>query len=420
MAEYLTRIADQVVADALKSAGAVLLEGPKWCGKTWTCQRLAKSALFMQNPDEAANYLRTAAVKPSLLLAGETPRLLDEWQVAPVLWDAVRFAVDQRGETGQFILTGSAVPTDDATTHSGTGRIVRRKMRPMSLYESLESTGEVSLSSLFDEEKDLQGTSTLTIEALASVLTRGGWPASIGSGQFEGLRQVNDYVDAVINTDVSRVDGMEKNPLRVRALLRSLARNTSTAATITTLRNDIAVDDTDVSEKTIALYLNALRRIHVVEDLLAWTPALRSRTPVRSTPTRHFVDPSIASAVLRSTPSRLLADFNTFGLLFESLCVRDLRVYASAFDGEVFHYRDKSGLEADAIVQLGDGRWGAVEVKMGAAEEDRAADNLRALADKVDADKMFGPSFLLILTAGQFAYQRSDGVLVVPLGCLGP
>ncbi|MDR1077081.1 MAG: DUF4143 domain-containing protein, partial [Propionibacteriaceae bacterium] len=357
MSEYLSRVADTMVANALQSAGAVLIEGPKWCGKTWTARRLARSVLFMQDPDESANHLRAADVKPSLLLRGETPRLIDEWQMAPVLWDAVRFAVDQRGEVGQFILTGSAAPVDGATAHTGTGRIVRRKMRPMSLFESGESTGQVSLAALFEAGAEAEGTSSLTVEDLAAALVRGGWPAAVGAGRAEAFRAVQDYVDAVIETDVSRVDGLEKNPSRVRSLLRSLARNVSTPASITTLRADLSADDSDVSEKTIALYLTALRRIHVVDDLPAWSPALRSKTVLRTAPTRHFVDPSIATAALRCPPARLLSDFNTFGLLFESLCVRDLRVYASAADGEVYHFRDKSGLEADAVVQLADGRW---------------------------------------------------------------
>jgi predicted AAA+ superfamily ATPase len=396
----------------------VLIEGPKWVGKTWTAQNRARSTLYLQDPDNSPVYKKTAAVKPSLLLEGDTPRLLDEWQTLPVLWDAVRHAVDRRAQTGQFILTGSAVPPDDSTLHSGTGRIARRKMRPMSLYESRESSGEVSLMGLFDGDKDVAAASRLSIEALAFALARGGWPASVGETEQTALTRVYDYVDAVINTDASRVDGVERNPSRVRSLMRSYARNISTAAGIMTIRNDIATDDTTLSDKTIAGYLNALERIHVIEDLRAWNPALRSRTAIRTTPTRHFVDPSIAAATLRISPSGLLGDFETFGLLFESLCVRDLRVYASAHDGEVFHYRDKSGLEADAVVCLRDGRWGAVEVKMGAAEIEKGAEHLLRLARKVDTDKMAEPSFLMILTATEFGYRRDDGVLVIPIGRL--
>jgi len=291
-------------------------------------------------------------------------------------------------------------------------------MRPMSLYESLESSGDISLKVLFDENSDVAGVSTLTIERLAFALARGGWPAFVGENDNIALRRVYDYVDAVINIDVSRVDEVEKNPARVRALMRSLARNISTVANLATLRNDIGGNEEAVSDKTIASYLNALRRIFVIEDLPAWSPALRSKTAIRTSAKRHFIDPSIATAVLRATPDRLLGDFNTFGFLFESLCIRDLRVYAQALDGEVFHYRDKSGLEADAIVHLKDGRWGAVEVKMGAREIEDAALNLKALRDKIDLDKMREPSFLMVLTATDFAYRREDGVQIVPIGCL--
>ncbi|MDR1820830.1 MAG: DUF4143 domain-containing protein [Oscillospiraceae bacterium] len=416
--KYLRRIADGVLDTALEASGAVLIEGPKWCGKTRTAAERAASKLLMQDPDYTESYLKAADTKPSLLLKGDTPRLIDEWQMAPVLWDAVRFAVDQRGESGQFILTGSAVPKDNAVQHTGTGRISRLLMRTMTLFESLESSGDISLAALFDGKCDGDGFSTLTIEKLAVALTRGGWPASIGEKESVALRRVYDYVDAVINIDVSRVDGVEKSPARVRALMRSLARNVSTMANMTTIRNDIAGDEDTISEKTIASYLNALRRIYVVEDLPAWNPAMRSKTALRTSPKRHFTDPSIATAVLRATPESLLNDFNTFGLLFESLCIRDLRVYAQAIDGEVFHYRDKSGLEADAIVHLKDGRWGAIEVKMGAKEIENAAENLKTLREKVNVDKMREPSFLMVLTATELAYRRADGVYITPIGCL--
>lgn len=416
--KYMNRIVDSVLDAALEASGAVLIEGPKWCGKTRTAAEKAASVLLMQDPDYTESYLRAADTKPSLLLRGETPRLIDEWQMAPVLWDAVRFAVDQRGETGQFILTGSAVPKDNEIQHTGTGRISRMFMRTMTLFESLESNGDVSLKSLFDGIADVEGMSSLTIERLAFALTRGGWPASIGEKETVALRRVYDYVDAVINIDVSRVDGVDKSPARVRALMHSLARNISTTANLTTIRNDIAGDEDTISEKTIASYLNALRRIFVVEDLPAWNPALRSKTALRTSPKRHFIDPSIATAVLRATPDGLLQDFNTFGLLFESLCIRDLRAYAQAIDGEVFHYRDNRGLEADAIVHLKDGRWGAIEVKMGSKEIEIAAENLKKIKDKINLDKMREPSFLMVLTSTNLAYRRDDGVLIIPVGCL--
>lgn len=418
--KYLKRIADRVLQERLAASGAVLIEGPKWCGKTRTALENSKSRLFMQDPDKAISYLKAADTKPSLLLKGDTPRLLDEWQTAPVLWDAVRFMVDQRGKSGQFILTGSAVPKDNVVQHTGTGRISRLLMRPMSLYESMESNGSVSLKALFDGETEIDNFSTLTIEQIAFAIVRGGWPASIGESEKIALRHAIDYVEAIINADVSRVDGIEKNPVRVRALLRSLSRNISTLATIRTIHDDIAMGDADesISEKTISQYLGALDRIFVTENLPAWNPALRSKTAIRTSPKRQFVDPSIAAAVMRLTPSRLLEDFNYFGFLFESLCDRDLRIYAEAIDGQVFHYRDGSGLEADAVIALNDGRWAAVEVKLGSKEIEDAAVHLLELKNKVNTEKMREPSFLMILTGTEIAYRREDGVYVVPLGCL--
>lgn len=418
--KYLKRIADKILADRLEASGAVLIEGPKWCGKTRTATEISKSQLFMQDPDKAVSYMKAADTKPSLLLKGETPRLLDEWQVAPVLWDAVRFTVDQRGEPGQFILTGSAVPQDNVVQHTGTGRISRLMMRPMSLFESGESNGSISLSALFDGETNIEAFSELTIEQIAFAIVRGGWPASIGETEKNSLRHAIDYVEAVINADVSRVDNIEKNPVRVRALLRSLSRNISTLATIKTIHDDIALGDADesISEKTISQYLNALNRIFVTENLSAWNPALRSKTAIRTSPKRQFVDPSIATAVMRLTPERLLDDFNYFGFLFESLCDRDLRIYSEAIDGEVFHYRDSSGLEADAVIALNDGRWAAIEIKLGSQEIEDAAKHLIELKNKVNTEKMQEPSFLMVLTGTEIAYRRDDGVLIVPIGCL--
>lgn len=418
--KYMKRIADRILIEKLEASGGVLIEGPKYCGKTRTALENSKSHLFMQDPDKALSYLKAADTKPSLLLQGDTPRLLDEWQTAPVLWDAVRFMVDQRGKPGQFILTGSAVPKDNVVQHSGTGRISRLLMRPMSLFESMESNGSVSLKALFDGETEIDSFSSLTIEQIAFSIVRGGWPASIGKSEKTALQHAIDYVEAVINLDVSRVDGIEKNPTRVRALLRSLARNISTLATVKTIHDDIAMGDVDscISEKTISQYLSALDRIFVTENMPAWNPALRSKTAVRTSPKRQFVDPSIATAVMRLTPSRLLEDFAYFGFLFESLCDRDLRIYAEAIDGQVFHYRDASGLEADAVIALNDGRWAAVEVKLGSKEIEEAAVHLLKLKDKVDTDKMRNPSFLMILTGGEIAYRRKDGVYVVPVGCL--
>ena len=415
---YLPRLCDIELRKALESSGAVLIEGAKWCGKTRTALNTSKSALYMQDPDNAAPYQAMADNKPSLLLHGDVPRLIDEWQMAPVLWDAVRFEVDKRADTGQFILTGSAVPSDNVVAHTGTGRISRMLIRTMSLYESLESNGTVSLADIFEGKHDLASVSSLTIEQLAFAICRGGWPASIAHNEKAALRMSIDYVEAVINYDVSRVDGIDKNPSRVRLLLRSLARNISTLASIQTIHSDIEATDTTTSDKTISSYLNALRRIFVVEDLPAWLPSLRSKTAIRTSSKRHFVDPSIATAVMRISPEGILKDFSTFGFLFESLCVRDMRIYAQVNDGEVFHYRDKNGLEADMIICLRDGRWGAVEVKLGNKQIEEAAKNLLMLKEKIDTNKMEEPSFLMVLTGGQFAYRREDGVLVVPLGCM--
>lgn len=417
--QYLNRIADKILQERLKTSGAVLIEGPKWCGKTRTATENSKSQLYMQDPDKTQSYLKAADIKPSLLLKGDIPRLLDEWQMAPVLWDAVRFAVDQRGEVGQFILTGSAVPRDNVVQHTGTGRISRMLMRPMSLYESMESNGSVSLRELFNGKTEIESFSELTIEGIAVAIVRGGWPASIGEDEKDSLRHAIDYVEAIINADVSEVDGIEKSPVRVRALLRSLARNISTLATIRTICDDIAMGEEEtISDKTISQYLNALNRIFVMENLPAWNPALRSKTAIRTSPKRQFIDPSIATAIMRLTPERLLEDFNYFGFLFESLCDRDLRVYAEANDGEVFHYRDSSGLEADAVICLNDGRWGAIEVKLGSREIEEAAIHLLQLKKKVNTKKMKEPSFLMILTGTELAYRREDGVFVVPIGCL--
>ena len=373
--------------------------------------------MFLQDPDEGPGYLAMADTKPSLLLEGEPPLLLDEWQMAPVIWDAVRVVVDRRGLMGQFILTGSTTPRDSETTHSGTGRIARMLMRPMSLFESNESNGKVSLKDLFAGYTDIVAKSNLTIEQIANAICRGGWPAAVTSGK-QSSRIAMNYVDAVINSDINSVDGVEKDPERVRLLLHSLARNISTLATSKTIMDDMHVNSASITDKTLSSYLNALRRLFVIEDVPAWQPSLRSKTAIRTANKRQFVDPSIASAALRTNASGILRDFETFGFLFESLCTRDLRIYSQAIDGGVFHYRDKSGLESDLIIKLNDGRWAPVEVKLGNKQIEEAAANLIKLSHKVDADKMNQPSFLMVLTGGQMAYRRPDGVLVIPIGCL--
>lgn len=415
---YLPRISDALLVKKLRHSGAVLVTGPKWCGKTSTALMASKSVIYMQDPDKSTAYRIAADTKPSLLLDGEVPHLIDEWQMSPVLWDAVRFAVDQRQEVGQFILTGSAVPVDNATMHTGTGRISRLAMHTMSLYESKESNGSVSLKELFEGNMPVMEPSSLTIEQIAFAICRGGWPASVGIKGDDALELSRDYVDAIIHQDVSRVDGVERNPKRVQLLLRSLARNVATIATNVTLLKDMESDESTMTAPTLDAYLNALRRIFVIEDQPAWLPSMRSKTAIRTASKRHFTDPSIATAVLRAVPKSLLEDFNTFGFLFESLCTRDMRIYAQANDGEVFHFRDKNGLEADMIVALNDGRWAAIEVKMGNKQIEEAALHLQELARKVDEEKMGKPAFLMVLTGGEYAYQRKDGVVVVPIGCL--
>jgi len=416
--EYLARIIDEELDLTLESSGAVLIEGPKWCGKTRTAEERAASVLYLQDTRKRKYYLHMLESDPNVLLEGEKPRLVDEWQDAPILWDSIRFIIDQGRERGQFILTGSAVPNDNnRPMHSGTGRISKMYMRPMSLFESLESDGSVSLASLFNGN-DIKGTARLTINDLAFALTRGGWPASVGEKESIALRHSQNYLKSIIDSDISFVDGVKRDPVRVRKLLHSLARNVSTEAKLTTIQKDVNGDENIVSTPTVMSYMNALERIFVTEDLPAWSPSMRSKTVLRNSPKRHFVDPSIAAAVLRATPERLIEDFETFGLLFESLCIRDLRVYAQALDGRVFHYRDSDGLEVDAIIELSDGRWGAAEIKMGADEIEKGVKNLMKFKEKVDTDKMGKPSFMMILTATEDAYRRKDGVYTVPVGCL--
>ena len=424
-AEYKHRVVDEILDFYLECMGAVLIEGPKWCGKTRTGEEHAKSVIKLQDPDNVDKYRAAVKAKPSVLLEGPTPRLIDEWQDFPILWNAVRHLVDERGEDGQFILTGSAVPREEkeeeAPRHTGTGRIVRMRMRPMSLWESGDSTGEISLSALFEGTGEVSGHSRVGVDELAHLVCRGGWPqAVLAKSPRAAYMKSSSYVDEVVHEDVHRVDGVERNPDRVRNLLKSLARNISTLTTSETILQDLKTNDSTFSEKTLSSYLNALRKIFLVEDVPAWSPSLKSRLAIRSAAKRQFVDPSVATAVLGATPRRLLNDFRSFGSLFESLSVRDLRVYAQPLDGEVRHYRDQTGLEADMIVALKDGRWGAIEVKLGAGDIDSAAEGLKKLKAKVDVSRMGHPSFLMVLTGTDLGYTREDGVVVCPLGCLKP
>ena len=422
MKTYRKRIADAILLRKLEGKGAVLIEGPKWCGKTTTAEQLAGSILYMDDPEKKEQNLAMADLNPKRLLQGAFPRLIDEWQLAPKLWDAIRFEVDHRGEMGQFLLTGSAVPADtDKITHSGTGRFSFFTMRPMSLYESGDSTGEVSLSELFTENCEIDGASHLDMERLAFLICRGGWPQAVGMRDEIALDQAADYYDAVVRTDINRADGVQKNPERVRKLMRSYARNQGTQIPNTVLAQDLSAnEETPLSEETVASYIAALRRIFVVEEMPAWNPNLRSKTAIRSSDTRYFIDPSIAAAALGIGPNDLIEDLSTFGFLFETLCIRDLRVFADALNGEIFHYRDKDGQECDAVIHLRNGKYGLVEIKLGGDKRiEEGAESLLAMKNKIDTGKMHSPSFLMVLTGtGDYAYRRKDGVLVVPIGCL--
>lgn len=422
MKGYKKRIADKLLKYRLEEVGAVLIEGPKWCGKTTTAEQQAKSVLYMADPDNQKNLIEMADLGVKMLLKGGAPRLIDEWQIIPQVWDAIRFEVDHRREEGQFILTGSAVPVStEKIHHSGTGRFAWITMRTMSLWESGESTGEVSIARLFEGENTVEGYNKLTIDDIAYLVCRGGWPSSIDKNQRAALRQVYDYYDAVVKSDVERVDEVSRNSERTKLLLRAYARAQGAQVSIGALRQDMkANDDETLADKTVQSYIGALKKIFVIEDMPAWNPNLRSKTAIRAADTRYFVDPSIAVAALGLGPMDLLNDLETFGLLFETLCIRDLRIYADSIDGSVYHYRDKNGLECDAVIHLRNGAYGLIEIKLGGVNAiEKGVSTLTSLASKIDTTKMKAPSFLMVLTAvGDYAYQRKDGVLVVPIGCL--
>lgn len=422
MKNYRKRIADETLLKKLEGKGAVLIEGPKWCGKTTTAEQIANSVLYMDDPEKREQNIIMASISPKRLLEGDTPRLIDEWQIAPKLWDTVRFEVDHRNEFGQFILTGSAVPIDtEEITHSGTGRITWMIMRPMSLYESGESTGEVSLEKLFDSPETIVGKSELNIERLAFACCRGGWPQTLEMRNEIALDQAYDYYDAVVNSDINRADGIKKDAEKVKRLMRSYARNQGTQTANTVLAEDTSSNDgSPINEETVAKYVNALKKIFVIEDVPAWNPNLRSKTAIRTADTRYFVDPSLAIASLGAGPNDLLQDPNTFGLIFETLCIRDLRVYSDALNGSVYHFRDKDGLECDAVIHLRNGSYGLIEIKLGGDKLiNEGAETLKQLYRKIDTSKMKNPSFMMVLTGtGDYAYKRSDGVYVVPIGSL--
>lgn len=423
MNEYLKRVADEVLAFRLRSSGAVLITGPKWCGKSTTALQAAKSSILFRDGPSKEQNIALARALPDEVLKGMTPRLLDEWQLVPFIWDEVRTEVDKRGEVGQFILTGSSVPVDNSKTrHSGTGRISRFMMRPMSLWESLESTGEVSLEGLFSAPTQIAGKCRWGLRDYAYLLSRGGWPQAVGLNQREALQQAFDYYDGLVESDMLRVDGVRRSAARTRAFFRSYSR-------LVTSQSDLGVIKADMSEhegvalarETVADYVEAARKLYVIEELESWHPVLMQKNTVRKTATRHFVDPSIACAALGITPDDLINDLHAFGYLFESLAVRDLRVYVEALGGSVAHFHDRYGLETDAVVRLRNGNYGLVEVKLFSQENiDAGAASLLKLTSKIDGTKMKRPSFLAVITGSEFAYRRDDGVYVIPLGCLKP
>ena len=428
--KYLQRTADQLLESYLEAFGAVQIKGPKWCGKTTTAERHSHSVVKMQDPDYRDGYIATAQTKPSLLLKGDVPRLIDEWQVAPVLWDAVRHAVDQRQEKGQFILTGSTVVNDDKDEikHSGTGRIATLLMYPMSLFESLESNGSVSLRQLFDnKDYDFDGaTSGLSVEQLIFAACRGGWPAALNAKSDKAkLMVAKDYANIICEEDISRVDRRQRNPMLCRQIMRSYARNLNTLAKRNMILADVTAEMESTSLPTLDDYIGALERLFVINDIEAWSPSIRSKTVIRTGRKRCFVDPSIAVAALGASPTTLETDLNTFGFIFECMCFRDLRVYSQGMGGYLSYYRDRYGLEADAVLHLDDGRYALIECKLGSREIDSAAEHLLQLKDLIvsaaengKAPSLKSPDLLIVLTGGQMAYTRSDGVKVIPLGCL--
>ena len=419
---YKKRIVDTLLNRKLEGIGAVLIEGPKWCGKTTCAEQKAKSIVYMNDPKKSSMYMQLAKMSPQTLLEGESPKLIDEWQLAPSLWDTIRFEVDHRDGEGFFILTGSAVPakTDDIW-HTGTGRFARIKMRTMSLWESEDSTGIISLGALFNGSAQTAITDEKSLEDMAFLVCRGGWPKATIQKKEAALERVFDYYDAVVNADISRVDNVERDAERTKRLMRSYARFQGSQTSISKIKDDVKANDAmTVNDDTIGAYIKALEKIFVIEDMPAWNPNLRSKTAIRTSDTRYFVDPSIAVAALGLGPKDLINDLNTFGLLFETMCVRDLRVYADALGGTVYHYRDKNGLECDAVVHLRNGSYGLIEIKLGGDDLiEEAAATLKELANKIDTTKMKSPSFMMVLTAiGSYAFQREDNVWVVPVGSL--
>ncbi len=413
--EYRKRFADKILAERLKSAGAILIEGTKGCGKTQTALQIAGSAVRFDIDEQVRIRME---IDPKSVLIGSVPRLLDEWQEYPKIWDYVRREVDDRGQKGQFILTGSATPDDHAKRHSGAGRFSLMRMRPLSLYERGWSTGEVSLSDLLRGDTPTSESVAFDLGELAEKITLGGWPGLIGAGASEGLCFVSDYISLIAEVDLSKVSEKRRDPYKVMRLLQSIARNISTEVTLTTLAKDTGGSDGALDDETVADYLYALERLMTVEKLPAWNTHIRSSDMLRKSPKRHFTDPSLAVGALGLSIDKLTADLNYFGLLFESLVIRDLKIYAEANDGKVYHYRDSRGLKMDTIIEYADGTWGAFEIKLGFGAADVAAENLKKFANKIDTKKVKAPASLTVITGNGFAYRRQDGVNVVPISVL--
>ena len=425
MKEYKRRIFDDILQEELAGAGAVLIEGVKWCGKTTTAEQAAKSVIYMDETGKMEENISLARLKPERILSGEQPRLIDEWQLAPVLWDSIRYNVDHAANPGCYILTGSSVPADDSEMqHSGTGRFSWLKMRPMTLWESRESSGEASLAALFNGQ-DITGAKSACpdLDEVAFLLCRGGWPYACELNGRTALRRAFAYLDATVKRDISRVDGVNRDEGRARRLMRSYARLQATQSAISVIKADLEANESlPISVDTVSSYITALKRLFVIEDMPAWCPNLRCKTPIRTGDTRYFVDPSVATAALGLGPDDLINDLTTYGLLFETMAVRDLRVYMDALFGSVSHYLDASGLECDAVAHMRNGKYGLVEIKLGGKELiEKGVATLKKLTARIDTVKMSSPAFLMVLTAtGDFAYRRDDGVVVCPLGCLKP
>lgn len=416
--EYLPRIVDLEINESMEVMGAILIEGCKWCGKSTTAIHHAKTIVEFQNPDKKEEYDNIRDTKPSLFLKGEKPLLFDEWQMYPVVWDSIRTDVDHTRLKGQYILTGSAKPKEGETMHTGTGRFARILMRPMSLYESKESTGEVSFEDIL-KGKDIEGVSKLTLEDIASIIVRGGWPASLDINSDAKYKIAKQYVSSLIHEEVKNVDGVERNPEKMKSVLRALARNISTPASDKTLEDDVKnVFNEEISRPTLTDYINTLEKLFVIENIKATNLNFRSKYAIRTKAKKEFVDPSIATAILEISPSDLIKDLNTFGFLFEALCIRDLLIYTQSYGGDITFYRDETNFEIDAIFRTSSGKWGAIEIKLGAGYIDEAAKNLLKFKEKVDTNKVGEPAFLMVLTGSTYSYRRKDGVYVVSIGTL--